>query len=98
MPDIASPIFDCASAAVYVALIVSLRVRNASTFALQPLLGERELLLLALELGLLGLQVRDLLGEAGLPGQRLAGEILAADRDRLLRLALQLVGLGGRAG
>ena len=98
MPDIASLILVCASAAVYVALMVSLRVRKASTFALQPLLGEGELLLLALELGLLGLQVGDLLGQAGLAGERLAGEVLAADRDRLLGLALELVGLAPAAG
>ena len=45
----------------------------------EPLLGERQLLLLALELRLLRLEVDDLLGEPGLAGQRLAGEVLAAD-------------------
>ena len=57
---------------------------------LQPLLGEGELLLLALELGVLGLEVGDLLGEPGLAGQRLAGEVLATHRDRLLGLPLEL--------
>ena len=57
---------------------------------LQPLLGEDELLLLALEVGVLGPEVGDLRGEARLAGQGLAGEVLAAGGDGLLGLALEL--------
>ena len=60
---------------------------------LQPLLGEGELLLLALQLGVLGLEVGDLGGQRRLAGQRLAGEVLAAHLQRLLGLPLQLGGL-----
>ena len=98
MPDIASLIRVCASAAVYVALIVSLRVRNASTFACSRCWARIELLLLALELGVLGLEVADLRGQAGLAGQRLAGEVLAVHRDGLLGLVLELRRTAARAG
>jgi len=47
----------------------------------------------ALQRGLLVLQVADLRGDGSPAGQRLAGQILATRRERLLRLALQL---GGR--
>lgn len=57
---------------------------------LQPLGRESELLLLALQRGVLRLQVGDLLLECGAPGQRLAGQILAAERERLAALVLQL--------
>ena len=39
---------------------------------------------------MLGLQVADLLVQPGLAGQGLAGQVLAVDVDRLLRLPLQL--------
>ena len=44
----------------------------------------------ALQRGLLVLQVADLRGDGSPAGQRLAGQILATRRERLLRLALQL--------
>ena len=42
---------------------------------------------------MLRLQVGDLLLERGAAGQRLAGEVLAAERERLAALVLQLGGL-----
>ena len=57
---------------------------------LQALLGEDELLLLALERGLLLLEAGDLRGEPRLAGQRLAREVLATGADGLLGLALEL--------
>ena len=60
---------------------------------LEALLGEDQLLLLALERGLLLLEAGDLGGEPGLAGQRLARQVLAAGADRLLGLALELGGL-----
>ena len=61
---------------------------------LQPLAGPGELLLLTLQLRVLGLQVGDLLLQAGAAGQRLAGQVLATDLEGLLGLLGQLVGLG----
>lgn len=60
---------------------------------LEALRREGELLLLALEGGVLRLQVGDLLLEGGAAGQRLAGEVLTAERERLAALVLQLGGL-----
>ena len=76
------------------ALIVSLLGTERVHLGLQPLAGAGELLLLALQLGVLSLQVAELLLYAGPPGQRLAGQVLAADLEGLLRLIGQLVGLG----
>ena len=92
-PDIASLMRVCASAAVYVALIVSLRVRKASTFACSRCWARVELPLLAEELSVLDLKVSNMVGEAGAAGQRLAGQVLTLHGDRLLCLSLQLGGL-----
>ncbi|CAM5678041.1 hypothetical protein STENM327S_07063 [Streptomyces tendae] len=61
---------------------------------LEALGRQSELLLLALERGVLRLQVGDLLLECRAPGERLAGQVLAAQRQRLAALVLQLARLG----
>ena len=60
---------------------------------LEALGREGELLLLALQRLVLRLQVGDLLLEGGTAGERLAGQVLAAQRERLAALVLQLGGL-----
>ena len=70
--------------------MVSLRMRNASVLAWQPLQREGELFLLPLQRDLLLLQVGDLGQDRRAADQRLPGQILAADAERLLRLGLQL--------
>ncbi len=93
MPLKASPIRVCAWAAVYVALMVSLLRTEGVHLGLEALGREGELLLLALERGVLRLQVRHLLLEGGAARERLAGQVLAAEGERLAALVLQLGGL-----
>ena len=97
MPEKASLILVCASAAVYVALIVSLRVRKASTLACSCCEARVSFSSSPWSWACCSLRSASWPVSAGLAGERLAGEVLAADLDRLLglpgelaRLALQL--------
>src|SRR4029079_11480765 len=65
---------------------------------LQLLRGAGQLLLLALELRVLLLEVGQLAVEPGLARERLAGEVLSADLDRLLGLPGQLARLALQLG
>ena len=80
MPDIASLILRLGLGGRVRRLDRLLAGTERLDLGAEPLLGEGELLLLALELRLLRLEVGDLLGEPRLAGQRLAGEVLAARR------------------
>src|SRR4051812_14461121 len=60
---------------------------------LEALGRKGELLLLALQRRVLCLEVRHLLLQRGTAGQRLAGEVLPAERERLAALVLQLARL-----
>ena len=77
--------------------MVSFLVRKRVHLGLQPLAGADQLLLFALQLRMLGLQVGQLLVETGPAGQRLTGQILAADLESLLSLLGELVGLSVEA-
>ena len=93
MPENASLIRVCASAAVYLALMVSFWVRKDSTLACSRCEASVSFSSSPWSWALLRLEVGHLAGERRLAGQRLAGEVLAAHRQRLLGLLGELVGL-----
>ncbi len=71
--------------------MVSFLVRNASTLACSRCEASVSFSSSPCSWACCGAQVADLAGQAGLAGQRLAGEVLAPHRQRLLGLLGQLV-------
>ena len=88
-PVWASPIRTVASAAVYCALMTSLRVRKVSTLAFSRALVLDQPLLLGLEVGDLGVEALQLGLHQRLALERGAGQVLAAGAERGARLLLE---------